>query len=160
MKNLYLMCGIPGSGKSYWIKENKDKFKGTIKIVSRDQIRFSLLSDEDEYFSKEVDVWVEFIKEIIDGLKNYDNTIVDATHLNAPSRCKVLNAVGEYLGNVKITAIVVKAPIYTCIKRNDERTGRALVPHSVIHRMHYQFDMPTTEEGFNDIIIINNSEKE
>lgn len=160
MKNLYLMCGVPGSGKSYWIKNNINQFKGTTKVVSRDKIRFSLLNDEDEYFSKEKEVWDLFVKEIIEGLKNYDNVIVDATHLNGPSRIKTLNAVGEYLGNVKISAIVIKAPLYTCIKRNEEREGRAFVPLSVIRRMKYQFSMPTSEEGFNDVIIINNSEKE
>ena len=122
--------------------------------------RFSLLNDNDAYFSKENEVWSLFVKEIIDGLKNYDNTIVDATHLNAPSRLKTLNAVGEYLGNVRLSAIVIRAPFYTCIKRNESRTGRAVVPVSVIRRMNYQFDMPTSEEGFNDVIIIDNSEKE
>ena len=46
------MVGAPGAGKSTFIKNNKDKLCGSVNIVSRDEIRFSLLKDGDEYFSK------------------------------------------------------------------------------------------------------------
>ena len=62
MGNLYLMCGIPGSGKSTYAKTNKDlKY---CKYISRDDIRYSLLKDEDDYFSKEKQVFRTFIAQI------------------------------------------------------------------------------------------------
>ena len=54
MKKLYVMCGGPGSGKSTWIKKNLPTFKGYTKVVSRDEIRFSLVKEGEEYFSKEM----------------------------------------------------------------------------------------------------------
>ena len=48
MKKLYLMIGIPGSGKSTWARNRKDGI-----IVSRDAIRCSFLKDGENYFSKE-----------------------------------------------------------------------------------------------------------
>lgn len=54
---LYVMIGIPGSGKSTWAKANK---KEKDIYVSRDEVRFSLLQDGDEYFSKEKEVLKEF----------------------------------------------------------------------------------------------------
>ena len=47
---LVLMCGAPGSGKTTIAKKlmcNNDLY------ISRDEIRYSMISDEDEYFSKE-----------------------------------------------------------------------------------------------------------
>lgn len=38
-QKVYIMCGIPGSGKSTWISNNLDE---NIKIISRDIIRYKL----------------------------------------------------------------------------------------------------------------------
>ncbi len=39
MKNIYILCGVQGSGKSTYAKNNKDNLKA--RIVSTDQIRLS-----------------------------------------------------------------------------------------------------------------------
>ena len=62
-KNLWMMCGIPGAGKSTWISNNKNFFSGSINVVSRDKIRFALLDEGEDYFSRENDVWSNFISE-------------------------------------------------------------------------------------------------
>ena len=46
------MMGIPGSGKSTFVRKRRDIFDNPI-VISRDKIRFSLLEEGDEYFSKE-----------------------------------------------------------------------------------------------------------
>ena len=46
------MVGIPGSGKSTWAKA-RCKNNPHAAYISRDEIRFSLLKDEEEYFAKE-----------------------------------------------------------------------------------------------------------
>ena len=91
-KKLWIMCGIPGSGKSTWITQNKDFFEGTTNVVSKDKIRFALLDDNEDYFSIEDDVWTNFVRESKASLKLYENTILDATHLSVGSRKKILNA--------------------------------------------------------------------
>ena len=52
MRNLFVMVGVPGSGKSTFLKENFEG-KGNVKIVSRDAIRFSFVKPDEPYFSKE-----------------------------------------------------------------------------------------------------------
>jgi len=151
MKKIFLMVGMPGSGKSYFISHNRNFFEGSVKVVSRDKIRFALLEDGDDYFAKEDDVWINFVREISDSLQNYDNTVVDATHLNKASRHKILNAVSRYLGNVEINAIFMDTCLAVALKQNAERTGRACVPPSALRRMSYQLTIPTKEEGFNNI---------
>lgn len=152
MSKLFLMCGIPGSGKSTWLQKNCGE---NDIIVSRDAIRFSMLKDDEEYFAKENEVFVEFCKQISENLAAGHNVFADATHLNANSRKKVLDNVTGY---DFIGAIVMNTPLNECIRRNDNRTGRAFVPHSVIRRMSCQFDYPDITENF-DIVLEVQEEK-
>ena len=50
MSTLYVMCGVPGCGKSTWCKNNVPE---DAVYVSRDEVRFSMLKPTDAYFSKE-----------------------------------------------------------------------------------------------------------
>lgn len=154
-KKLYLMVGAPGSGKSTWIKNHLASFKNYTKVVSRDDIRFSLIDDNDEYFSKENEVFEKFIEEIKDGLKNCNNTIADATHLNERSRAKVLNALKDCLKDVEVNTIVMNTSLDRTIAQNSLREGRSFVPLSAVRRMNSQLTMPSLEEGFDNIYIYN-----
>ena len=152
-KWLFLMSGIAGSGKSTWIKTHLDANRVT--VVSRDQIRNSMVPEREEIFSKEDDVFAEFIRQIKEGLKD-DNEVViaDATHLNPRARVKVLRALGSDLKGVKTGVVFFKLNEELALKRNDEREGRALVPRSAIRRMACQFEEPMYEEGFDLIIAV------
>ena len=151
---LYVMVGIPGSGKSYFLANNN--LVKPYKVVSRDKIRFSLVKEEEEYFSKEKEVFNKFIKEIKDGLDGGFNVYADATHINEASRTKLLRALGSSLKGIKVEAIVIKPPFDIIEQQNAQRTGREFVPLSAIRRMNYQFTMPTCEEGFNKVWIVTN----
>lgn len=150
---MILMCGIPGSGKSTKIKNLVKGIKGTYKVVSRDDIRFSMVAEDEPYFSKEKAVFNEFIAQVKTSLIDNDITFVDATHINESSRGKVLRALGSALKNVKITVLVMKVPVELALARNAGRTGRALVPDSAIKNMNSQFSLPTFDEGVDNILI-------
>lgn len=147
------MSGAPGSGKSTWIQNHKDAFVGTTKIVSRDEIRFSIIADDESYFSRENEVYKAFVEEIKKGLTYYNNVIADATHLNINSRGKLLRALGESLENVEVNIIVMDTCLAKCIEQNKWREGRSYVPESAIRNMFNSFSMPTLEEGFDNIYI-------
>lgn len=61
MNKLHIVMGIPGSGKSTWIENHL--YESSVRI-SRDEVRFSMVSEEEEYFSKEKAVFKEFIYRI------------------------------------------------------------------------------------------------
>lgn len=149
MKTLYLMCGIPGSGKSTWLKEHCDPRRDV--IISRDAIRFSLLKDGDDYFAKEKLVWKIFIQEIKEYIKTDYRIFIDATHLNKASRQKLMSAVAAK--EVKYIPIVFDVPLEVAITRDSRRQGRAHVGKEVITKMYNSFEKPTTEE-FEEIIEI------
>lgn len=145
------MVGPSGSGKTTWIQKHKDSFEGKVAIVSRDTIRFSLISEDEDYFSKEKEVFREFINQIKNGLENNDVVIVDATHITTGSRAKLFRALGNSIKDVKVIAIVIKPTLNECLEHNENRTGRSFVPRSQIRRMWYQFTAPTIDEGFDEI---------
>ena len=146
MNKLVIVSGIPGSGKSSWIRGQISK-KGGIHI-SRDQVRYSLLAPNDEYFKKDKDVFRKFINKIQDALDTNDLTTiyVDATHLTKKSRAKVLNALRLDKDTV-IEIIQFDVPLKVCIARNNLRTGRKRVPEETIADMFLSLEEPTEDEA-------------
>lgn len=154
---LYLMCGTPGSGKSTYLKT---RFVERPRVISRDEIRFSMVKEDEEYFSKEKEVYAEFISQIKEALKFETEVFADATHLNEASRAKTLRALGEVLKDVEVNVIWVRVPLETALAQNENRQGtRSYVPKSVIRRMHSQLTRPTKEEGFDHIYVFENGKE-
>ena len=50
LKTIWILSGAPGSGKSTWVHKN---CLPNSLIISRDQIRFNMLKDSDDYFKYE-----------------------------------------------------------------------------------------------------------
>lgn len=148
-KTLWLTSGAPASGKTTFIKENLPQ----IPYVSRDEIRFSLIKDDEDYFAYENEVFREFVKKIQNTLDTEGKCVADATHLNERSRNKLLDRLN--LDGVEIIVISFKTPLEVLLERNENRTGRSYVPRSVIRRMYYQFEPAHYGEKYEykDIII-------
>ncbi len=152
MSRLHLMMGTPGSGKSTWIKNHMDASKEV--WMSRDEVRFSMVAEDEEYFSKEKAVFKEYVRRINEALDNGLDVFADATHLNKASRNKLLRAINPQVAP-QVDVIWIKTPLDECFKRNDNRTGtRSFVPKSAIRRMFYQIEKPEFEEGFDTIYIV------
>lgn len=151
MGRLYLMCGVPGSGKSYWCQNNIPE---SATYVSRDEVRFSLVKPNEPYFSKENEVFDEFINRIVEGLK-YGDVYADATHLNRNSRAKTIMAVKKKGGNPdSIEALVIKCSLDKCIEQNAKRSGRSYVPEDQIEQMFSKFTIPTQNEMINKVWVM------
>lgn len=154
MSKLIMMMGIPGAGKSTWVRQNFPN----ITPVSRDAIRFALLKEGEEYFAHETEVFEKFTQQTIDSLVANEVTIVDATHLTKSSRAKVLNKVRKFADEIEI--IWIDVDLVTAFKQNDMRDGRAWVKHGIIRRMFFSLEEPTEDEGFTKITIIGKVNRE
>ena len=153
-KKVYLLAGVPGSGKSTWIRS---QLVPGAEWISRDNVRFAILSDEDDYFAHEDDVFDTFINYINQTLENdkIHTIYIDATHLNKRSRDKVLRRVHK--DNIEeLNCVCFDVPLAVCISRNNLRAGRSRVPETAICNMFQSYRLPDkTNENFNHIIIVN-----
>ena len=149
-KTLYLMCGVPGSGKTFWAKY----FCNNAVHVSRDVIRFSIVKPDEEYFSHEKEVFRTFVKSIVELMNDGYDVIADATHLNQFSRRKLTQAIDMYMTQYEIIYIAFNVSADTCVTRNANRTGRANVPENVIRNMCRDYRAPSLEEDERVIEVI------
>lgn len=145
MSVLYIMVGIPGSGKSYIANILAKEINGV--VVSRDTIRFAFLNEEDDYFVKEKEVFKEYVNEIQHYLDNGKSVIADATHLNAPSRAKLLNNF-YFTEEDYVVPIVINTPFEICKERNAQRTGRSRVPDDVLKGMYNSLTDPAEDPAY------------
>lgn len=140
---LYIMCGAPGAGKSTFAKKWFQKNQN-IKYISRDEIRFKLVKENEPYFSREKEVWNIFIQSIQLALDEGFDVIADATHLNKISRFKLYSHLN--MNNTIAAAVVIPATLETCIAHNEARKGtRSYVPERVLINMYYKFIYPDLE---------------
>lgn len=149
-KKVWLMCGIPGSGKSTWVQKQMKTNPGA--WCSRDIVRFSIIGEDEDYFAREDEVFETWIFSIQEAIANseIENVYIDATHLNEKSRDKVLNRLN--LENATLCAVNFTVPLEECIRRNDLREGRAKVPRSVIRRMHFSFVPAEQGEKYKEVV--------
>ena len=156
MKELVLMMGVPGSGKSTYAR-NVLKY-GDI-YISRDEIRYSILTDEDDYFAKENEViktFIQYIDEALIDTQYQGKVYADATHLSPKSRAQVLN---QLKNKNKVSVIYLDVPLNVILARNAQREGRALVPENVIRRMYKSIILPTKAEGIEKLITIDENQE-
>jgi predicted kinase len=156
-KKLYLMCGPAGAGKTTWIRCNAEA--GTSAHISRDRIRFNMVKEDEYYFSREDEVYMEFTRQICSALwcEWVDSVYVDATHLTQKAREKLIHEIdsvypAEYYD---IIAVIVKPELEVCLAQNAQRKGRECVPERVICNMYSSFQHPLKDDLRYEMIIEN-----
>ena len=158
---LYILCGIPGSGKSTWAEQYmREHEEEDIRYVSRDEIRFSLIKNESNYFAHEREVYAKFAGTITQTLVDGFDVIADATHINHFSRRKLTSQIDKIFTDYNIIYVVFYTNVEDCINRNKARKGREKVPDDIIVNMCKNWKSPYLKEDARaiDIIVVTSSE--
>ena len=132
MKTLYVMCGIPASGKSTLSKKIASDYGIT---------RFSL--DEMGYIRQH-----RIIPYIIDALENGDSVVADSLYTIKEWRKELLEAVKEI--ECKRILVYMDIPLNVCIQRNRNRDNP--LPDYCIENEFEHFENPSLDEGWDKII--------
>ena len=150
MNSLIVMCGIPGSGKSFFAEEYKNAHDNYF-VVSTDSIRKEKLGDE----SDQRDGWDIFMtayERMTELLQAGHNVIFDATNIHRKSRRKIIKYFKKVFGDaVRLVCIYMTTPLSVCLRRNTNREWR--VPESVIRNMYMDFSTPDKEEGWDEVLM-------
>ena len=146
---LYILIGVPGSGKSTYAEELFQKSERGVALVSSDTIRENLYGNESCQDNPKR-VFAIAHQAIIDQLTRGYDVIFDATNIYAKDRMGLIRRVCfEVKKPIRFVAIYFDTPIETCVARQELRDRK--VPTKVIEKMGRQMEKPVFYEGF-DII--------
>ena len=161
MKNIkpiaYMLCGVPGSGKSTWAEPyiTKDGFQ----LISSDayielmaQAMGKTYGDIFKSTIGEATKWMETI--LNQSLSASQNVIWDQTNLSMKSRREKLNKLLD--AGYDVTAVAFEIPTRELERRRIEReqkTGKHIDPN-ICESMGKTYVRPTRLEGFKRVIIV------
>lgn len=145
---LFMMIGLPASGKSSKAKELAELHSA--KIHASDEIRAEFGDIQNQDINQKV--FQELHKRIKSDLLNGTNVIYDATNINYKRRMGFLNDI-QKIPCEKI-AVLMATPYWVCVRDNCSRDRQ--VPIDVITRMYKNFNIPYWYEGWDDIRIERN----
>ncbi len=146
----YQLIGVPGAGKSTWIK-NQDWAKD-IPVVSTDKFveeyAEKMGKTYNEVFDEYMPIAVKLMANQVEICKaNNLDIIWDQTSVSIKSRKRKFNM----LPNYEHIAVVFPTPEKEELDRRlTSRPGKN-IPDSVMSSMIDNFEMPTEEEGFKEI---------
>lgn len=145
MSKLTILCGFPGSGKSFTLKQAElDPV-----VLCPDDFRFAASG---KWFHPPIEefIWGTVKLTARTLLMQGYHIIIDATHLTTASRAQWIKIANE--ANCPIDCVWIYATIEQCRTRNSQRDDARRVPDEVLDRMVETFVEPSVEEGFDRVI--------
>lgn len=136
MKNLFLLRGLPGCGKSTWIKDNRLE----PYTLSSDKLRemyggleYNLEGNLTISSKRDKLVWETLFNMLEARMQRGLTTIIDATNIKEGTINKYSKLADKYFYKVYVVDFT-DVPVETCIERNKNR-GYKKVPEKVIFSM-------------------------
>jgi len=152
MNKLYVLVGLPASGKTTYANNNLDAV-----ILSSDEYREKMYGDiNDQMHNSEV--FDALYKDMIRLLRDSKNVCVDATNISRKSRSRIINLIRDSHIYCDIECVLFATSIGTILYRNSIRDR--VVPIGVINKMLCSFELPFLGEGFDNLTIIDSPDTE
>jgi len=153
MPRVYMLIGVPGSGKSTWTASQP--WTKDCAIVSSDRY----IDEEAERQGKTYnEVFADYIKVATKLMENHvlvaqangRDIVWDQTNTSARSRKAKLAP----LTNYEKVAVVFKTPQAEELNRRLQSRPGKVIPAHVMEKMIASFELPTTEEGFTEVLYV------
>lgn len=130
---VFILQGLPGSGKSTWARAWRDLDPGHRVIINRDQIRFLLyrkyrgLTELQELIVTGVERRLAVL-----ALRDGKSIVIDATNLEAEHLAQWIALAGRH--GARYERVTLLTPVDECLRRNRRRaaSGGRFVPEEVI----------------------------
>ncbi len=155
MPKYIMLIGLPGSGKSTWVKNFLKNAKEKYVIISSDDIIEELgglenLSYADAFKKYSNIAMKEMFRRFSAAIANKANIIHDQTNLTKKTRLEKLSKIPAYY---KKEAVVFHVDDVELQKRLEKRLKEInkKIPNHVMDSMKNSYEPPTKEEGFDEI---------
>lgn len=150
MSKCYQLIGVPGSGKSTWVK-NQIWALG-LTVVSTDNFVEAYANQQGRTYSE---VFKDYMPTAIDLMiqqvafaQQHGHTVIwDQTSTTSASRRKKFRMLPDY----QHIAVVFKTPDPEELSRRLASRPGKIIPEEIVQDMIDRFEMPTLAEGFAEI---------
>ncbi len=154
--NLYLLVGLPGTGKSTYIKDVLSKTLKNYVVVSSDDVLERIATEKnktyDDIFLDNIDAATQESNSIFEkALKNNLSIVVDKTNLSIKSRKKWLQRCGDRYNKIAVIFEVDDHTICNRLEQRSKQSGKTIRPQIFID-MKKRYQPPSLGEGFDQII--------
>lgn len=154
MRNLVVLRGCPGSGKSTWIKENgleqytlspdNIRMMASAPILTENNTDATISQENESY------VWSLLYELLEKRMQNGDFTIIDATHSRSTDFSRYNSLCSSYRYR-KYVVSFTDVPMEVCVERNHKRDAYKRVPDDVIEKMYARFATQEKTSGWVDV---------
>lgn len=152
---LIMLCGLPGTGKSTWVKNNLayiTQMKGITEILSTDNYIDAIASSKkqtyDEVFKESVDAAEEALnRTLYRAIDKKYNIIWDQTNLSPKIRRRKLSKIPSFYTKVAIWFTPENDIIHKEWLNSPERAGKT-IPADIFNSMKQTMKPPSLDEGF------------
>lgn len=153
MPKVYMMIGVPGSGKSTWINQNK---KPNDVVVSTDDVIEREAERKGKTYSEVFDSVIKYATskmndDLTKAIKNNQDIIWDQTNIGAKARRGKLSRIPK---NYEKIAVFFPTPDMDELNRRLANRPGKTIPAFVVKSMITNLEPPAREEGFDQIITV------
>ena len=134
---MILLIGIPGSGKSTF---SATHFPQEYARISRDVLRTR----------------ARVANALAEALEARRNIVIDNTNVTRTERERFILPAREV--GYRVAGYYFQSRIEECLKRNAQRSGVALVPDVAIFARARDLELPSFDEGFDELFYVSISE--
>jgi predicted kinase len=145
ISRITLMVGLPGSGKTTWVRGNC----GDTFVLSADEIR-KQVHGMDFYEPAEQLIWTIRKYIFVNALSQRLDIIVDETNTTIKRRSDIIRMAKEF--DYVVDCIYIDTEIETCRKRVTKLNQPKKI--NVINKMSRYFEIPAENEGIVNIVKI------
>ena len=137
-KTMVILMGIPGSGKSTFYRKH---LAGNFVHVNLDTLK----TRHQERL---------LIRQCFEQGQNF---VIDNTNPAKADRLRYIPEAKE--AGYRIVGYFMESKLQSCIERNNQRTGSAMIPAKAIAAISNKLQMPSYDEGFDAIYFVKNDGK-